>query len=159
MLLLGPGGRNMARPSRTGGKTSAAKTRKAGPAKDHKPGKTKGRIALAATRVKRRSVSGPSKELKEAREQQAATTEILKVIASSPSDVQPVFEAIVRSAAKLFEPCSATITTLKDDKLYWNAVAQLVLSFDHKAAEATYPILFDPDRSPSARAILERRII
>jgi two-component system NtrC family sensor kinase len=98
-------------------------------------------------------------ETREALERQTATADILKVIASSPSDVQPVFDAIVNSAAKLFEPCSATITTLKDGKLHWNAVAQLVPSFDHKAAEATYPILFDPDRSPSARAILERRII
>ncbi|SIO66224.1 His Kinase A (phospho-acceptor) domain-containing protein [Bradyrhizobium erythrophlei] len=98
-------------------------------------------------------------ETREAFERQTATADILKVIASSPSDVQPVFDAIVNSAAKLFEPCSATITTLKDGKLHWNAVAQLVPSFDHKAAEATYPILFDPDRSPSARAILERRII
>src|SRR6266404_5991379 len=98
-------------------------------------------------------------ETREALERQTATADILKVIASSPSDVQPVFDAIVNSAAKLFEPCSATITTLKDGKLHWNALAQIVPSFDHKAAEATYPILFDPDRSPSARAILERRII
>src|SRR5258705_5751524 len=94
-------GADMARPSRMGGKTSAAKTRKAGPAKDHKPGKTRGLITPAATQVKRRSVSGPSIDLKKAREQQAATAEILKAIASSPSDVQPVFEAIVRSAKRL----------------------------------------------------------
>ena len=98
-------------------------------------------------------------ETKEALERQTATSDILKVIASSPSDVQPVFDAIVNSAAKLFQPCAATITTLKDGKLHWNAVAELVPSFDHKAAEASYPIPFDPDRSPSTRAILERRII
>src|SRR5215510_11118501 len=34
-------------------------------------------------------------------EQQAATAEILRVISSSPSDVQPVFDAIVRSTARL----------------------------------------------------------
>ena len=94
-------GADMARPSRTGGKTSEAKARNASPAKGRKTAKPKPRIAPAATRVKRRSVSDPSKDLKEAREQQAATAEILKVIASSPDDVQPVFEAIVANADRL----------------------------------------------------------
>ncbi|PNB45754.1 histidine kinase, partial [Pseudomonas sp. FW305-130] len=89
-------------------------------------------------------------ETREALERQTATSDILKVIASSPSDTQPVFEAIVGSAARLFAPCAATITTLRDGKLHWNAVAELVRSFDHEAAQATYPIAFDPERSPSA---------
>ena len=152
-------GADMTRPSRTGGKTSEAKVRNASPAKGLKTTKTKRRTALAATRAKRRSVSGPSKDLEDAREQQAATAEILKIIASSPSDVQPVFEAIVGCAAKLFEPCSATITTLKDDKLYWNATAASISGFDVDRVRTIYPIPFDRDRVPSARAILERRII
>ena len=41
-------------------------------------------------------------ELKEAREQQKATSEILRIISSSPTISQPVFEAIVMSAARLF---------------------------------------------------------
>ena len=102
-------GADMARPSRTGGKKSAAKTRKASPLKGRKTAKNKRHIAPAATRVKRRSVSGPSKDLKEAREQQAATAEILKVIASSPDDVQPVFEAIVASADRLIGGFSTAV--------------------------------------------------
>jgi GAF domain-containing protein len=91
----------MTRPSRAGGKTSKAKARNASPAKGLKTTKTKRRTAPAATRVKRRSVSGPSKDLEDAREQQAATAEILKIIASSPSDVQRVFDVIVERAVRL----------------------------------------------------------
>src|SRR3954452_6295541 len=94
-------GADMARPPRMGGKTSKAKASNVSPAKGRKTTKTKRRIAPAATRVKRRSVSGPSKDLKEAHEQQAATADILKVIASSPDDVQPVFDAIVANADRL----------------------------------------------------------
>ncbi|WP_271584501.1 GAF domain-containing protein [Bradyrhizobium sp. CCBAU 45389] len=94
----------MARPSRTGGKTSQAKTRKG-----RKTTKSKRRIAPAASRANRRSVAGPSKDLKEAREQQAATAQILKVIASSPDDVQPVFEAIAISANRLIGGFSTAV--------------------------------------------------
>src|SRR5258705_9019092 len=138
MLFLSLGA-DMTRPSRTGGKTSAAKTRKASPATGRKTTKTKRRIAPAATRGKRRSVSGPSKDLKEAREQQAATAEILKVIASSPNDVQPVLEAVAERAMNLLDALSVLVTRL-DGGLLHLVAASPALPDTEPSLRSQYPM-------------------
>jgi GAF domain-containing protein len=91
----------MTRPSRTGGKASKAKGRNATQAKGRKTTKTKRPIASPATGIRVGSAYDPIKDLKESREQQAATAEILKIIAGSLSDVQPVFDLIVERAVQL----------------------------------------------------------
>jgi two-component system NtrC family sensor kinase len=55
--------------------------------------------------------------LSEALEQQTATGEILQVIAGSPTDVQPVFEAMAQSAARLCEAYDVSIFRVDGDAL------------------------------------------
>src|SRR5258705_546445 len=57
-------------------------------------------------------------ETREALERQTATADILKVIASSPSDVQPVFEAIAESARRLVGGHSAAVTRVIGDMIH-----------------------------------------
>ena len=137
-------GADMSRPSRTGGKKSEAKARNASPSKGRKATKTKPRIAPSANRVKRRSLSGPGKDLKEAREQQAATAEILKVIASSPSDVQPVFEAIASSANRLIGGFSTAVMRYDGDAVHLAAFTPTDEAGD-EALKAFFPRSLDED--------------
>ena len=98
-------------------------------------------------------------ETKEALERQTATAEILKVISSSTTDTQPVFEAIVRSAARLFPMSNATLF-MRDGELI------RLLAFDGETVvddgmrqelARIYPIPFNPEVSSSARAMVERQ--
>ena len=63
-------------------------------------------------------------ETKEALEQQTATAEILRVISSSPTDVQPVFEAIVQSGVRLFENAAVAVVRPDGDQVRLMAIAE-----------------------------------
>jgi signal transduction histidine kinase len=56
-------------------------------------------------------------ELKESLEQQTATSEILGVIASSPTHIQPVLDAVAKNAARLCDAADAQINRLEGDFL------------------------------------------
>jgi GAF domain-containing protein len=83
--------------------------------------------------------------LKDAREQQTATAEILKVIARSPDDVQPVFDAIAQSAKRLFSAHTAVVTRVIGDMIHL-AAFNLGNQAGNEALQRSFPFpLSTPD--------------
>src|SRR5262249_33786456 len=83
-------------------------------------------------------------------EQQTATSEILGVIASSPTDIQPVLDTVAKNAARLCEAADAQIRLIEADR------TRLVASFGSLQAPEFAPI---GPRNPSGRAILTRQTL
>src|SRR5262245_29542830 len=101
-------------------------------------------------------VQARTHELTEALEHQTAASEVLNVITRSPTDAQPVFDAIVQSAARLCEAMFSLVF------LYDGGLLRLVATHNFtpevlKTLFQTYPKR--PDRSVLAgRAVLDGRI-
>ena len=93
-------------------------------------------------------------ELKESLEQQTATSEILGVIASSPTDIQPVLDVVAENAARLCEATDAVIHRIDGDKL--RAVANYGSLPRRRGSEALTSL--DRDRIPG-RTVIDRRTL
>ena len=101
-------------------------------------------------------VQAQRREVTEALEHQTATSEVLNVISRSPTNAQPVFDAIVESASRLCDAVFSVVWRYDGNLLHYAAshnftpeVLDLIIK--------TYPK--PPDRSVVAgRAILDGRI-
>ena len=97
-----------------------------------------------------------NRQLTEALEQQTATSEILRVIASSPTDLQPVFDAIVGSAARLCDATFAALHRFDGQVLTFDAQHGMTES-EIQESRRRFPL--PPGREIAVgRAILDRRI-
>ncbi|TSA16544.1 MAG: HAMP domain-containing protein [Betaproteobacteria bacterium] len=102
-------------------------------------------------------VEARTREVSEALEQQTATAEILRVISSSPTDVQPVFEAIQESAMRLFSSRLAAV--YRYDGQLVHLVANRGWSPESIAlASKRYPAPPDP-HTMGGRAILGAKVV
>jgi signal transduction histidine kinase/DNA-binding response OmpR family regulator len=98
-----------------------------------------------------------SRELAEALERETATSEILRVISSSPTDLQPVFDSIARRGATL---CVAAFgSVVRSDGQTMTLAAQWSMNPQElEVARGLFPM--PATRGTSAgRAILERRVV
>jgi GAF domain-containing protein len=77
--------------------------------------------------------------LTEALARESAAGEILRVISGSPTDIQPVFDAIVRSAARLLAGHSANVLRVVGDELQLAALTSINEAADAET-RATFPV-------------------
>jgi signal transduction histidine kinase len=96
-------------------------------------------------------------DLTEALEQQTATSEVLRIISSSPTDLQPVFDAIAERAMQLCEARVGSVFRFDGQLIHIAALANV----DPEGAAAVRSVFPMPPsrRSAAARAILTGGIV
>jgi signal transduction histidine kinase len=108
---------------------------------------------------KNRALTQAHSQVTEALDQQTATSDILGVISRSPTNVQPIFDAIVRSAAALCHAPDVIIIIAEDDSL------RMASSVGSIAASVGQSQLIQRGRLPltrgsvSGRAFIDRRTV
>ena len=68
-------------------------------------------------KASRREIAHVRERLVEAMNQQTATSEVLRIISSSPNDTQSVLDAVAENAARLCDASNAMIFRLEDNLL------------------------------------------
>ena len=144
----------MTRRSRTGGEPVKTRRRKTAARK----------LDNASKAVRRRSshAAGPetdvarlTRELNEALEQKSATAEILRIISSSPTGVQPVFDTILHNFVSLCGSVFGAIYTF-DGKLVHFAGGYGFSPEQLQEVKKKYPVPVDDRSVLSPRAILAK---
>ena len=135
------------------------------PAKAQQTIKAKRGAASKPARTRRLSafskdteVARLARELAEAREQQTATAEVLRVISTSPTDERPVYETIVRKAVSLCGSLFANVFRFDGELLYFDASHNAGSPGYVELLKAKYPMR--PDHSQvSGRVMLTKSMV
>jgi hypothetical protein len=97
-------------------------------------------------------------ETKEALEHQKASADILKIVAGSVDNTDPVFRAITEAGMRLVPGCRVALHLLRDGQLHYVAHSGVAAEHWQKVAPF-YPIAVEGGGVPSAKAVAEKRVV
>jgi two-component system NtrC family sensor kinase len=105
-----------------------------------------------------RKLDDRTSERDEALERQTATADILQIIASSPSDVQPVFDAVADRAMRLLD-CWSVIVTRFDGEYFQFGAARGALPDTEQFVRQRYQSMRPDPGSLLGRCLLGRTVV
>jgi signal transduction histidine kinase len=128
----------------------------------HKPTRSKRGDAAKAARQANLPVSDlqerlkrQARELEEARQQQAASSEVLRVIASSPAHLKPVFETILANATRLCEASFGVLYRVEGETLRVGAMHRAPKAFVEERRRN--PVIRPGPKTTLGHVVLTRR--
>src|SRR5262245_7321761 len=121
-----------------------------------KPPKTKSDNRRAASSTEsiaklKQTITAQAQEIREGAEQQTATSDILRIIATSPTNLQPVLDVVAENAARLCQADDAVIFRIEGNTLQCSANYGPI-----PIREMLRPIVRG---SPGGRAVVDRQTI
>ena len=145
----------MKRRSRAGGEPIKGRRRKTPEPKRRNAPKASAAFN-ASSAVEETKVARLTHELREALEQQSATSEVLRVISSYPGDPQPVFQAMLKNAVRLCDAEFGNIYHWDGDALHLVATQNAPPAF----AEARRLTTGRPSpKTPTGRMIANKKVV
>jgi GAF domain-containing protein len=148
----------MRRRNKTGGKAVKTQRRKT-LSRRNAPKSARNRRSSAARQET--EVARLTRELHESREQQAATSEVLGVISSSPGELGPVFEAILENATRICGGRLANLFLYSKHEHAFRLAAQRNAPAAYAERWAKNPVLRigENPRNPLARLAKTKRVV
>ena len=151
-------GEAMRRRNKTGGKAAKTQRRKT---LSRRNAPKSGRNRRSSAARQETEVARLTRELHESREQQAATSEVLGVISSSPGELGPVFEAILENATRICGGRLANLFLYSKHEHAFRLAAQRNAPAAYAERWAKNPVLRigENPRNPLARLAKTKRVV
>jgi class 3 adenylate cyclase/putative methionine-R-sulfoxide reductase with GAF domain len=143
----------MRRRDKAGGK--AAKTQRPKTLKRRNAPKVAGRREPSVDATER--IALLTRERDEALQQQTATADVLKIISSSPGDLQPVFEAMLENATRICEATFGNLLLYEGDAFRLVAMHNAPPAFEE--LRRRNPLIHPHPRSGLARLVATRQVV